>query len=196
MIYSLPPVVRLTDARHPPACHPTPSRPGTCSARRRRQLLFKVQLPQAVPSIATGVNQTINMALGIIVIAALVGAGGLGQEALEMLRLRSHRARARRRRSASLCVAILLDRVSRSFVEQARAAAPRRRRNAAAGSWLAVAAIVLVVVGRAAHWTAFPHDWGVKWADSVDTAVKWVRDTFHDQASWLNDSSSARSTCR
>ena len=184
IIYCLPPVVRLTTL----GIRGVPSdtvEAGTVFGSSRRQILFKVQLPQAVPSIATGVNQTINMALGIIIIAAFVGAGGLGQEALEMLRQR-RTGRGLVVGLCVLCVAILLDRLCRSFVERRErgttTTAERRR-------WIlmAVAAIVLVVVGRAAHWTAFPHDFGVKWADSVDTAVKWVRDTFHDQASWLND---------
>ena len=88
VIYALPPVVRLTalGIRQVPR--------DTVEAARmfgssRRQLLTKVQLPQAIPSIVTGINQTINMALGIVVIAALVGAGGLGEAVLESLRLRA-----------------------------------------------------------------------------------------------------------
>jgi len=50
-----------------------------------RQRLFKVQIPQAMPSILAGVNQTIMAALGIVVIAALIGAGGLGREVLVSL---------------------------------------------------------------------------------------------------------------
>ena len=85
-----------------------------------------------------------------------------------------------------LCVAILLDRVCRSFVERRqRGTATRADRRV----WLALAVggLALIVLGRVANWSAFPIDVGVKWADSVDTAVRWVRDTFHDQAQWLND---------
>jgi glycine betaine/proline transport system permease protein len=46
----------------------------------RRQLLMKVLLPMSYPSIMAGVNQTIMLALGMVVICALIGAGGLGAE--------------------------------------------------------------------------------------------------------------------
>ncbi len=184
IIYALPPVVRLTTL----GIRGVPSdtvEAGTVFGSSRRQILFKVQLPQAVPSIATGVNQTINMALGIVIIAAFIGAGGLGQEALEMLRQR-RTGRGLVVGLCVLCVAILLDRVCRSFVERRqRGTATRADRRV----WLALAAggLALIVLGRVANWSAFPIDVGVKWADSVDTAVRWVRDTFHDQAQWLND---------
>jgi glycine betaine/proline transport system permease protein len=46
------------------------------------QLLFKIQLPLAIPSIMTGVNQTVMMALSMVVVAAMIGAGGLGYKIL------------------------------------------------------------------------------------------------------------------
>ena len=120
VVYAMAPVVRLTalGIRRVPT---ETVEAGHVFGSNRRQLLFKVQLPQAVPSILTGVNQTINMALGIIVIAALVGAGGLGQEALETLRLRSP-GRGLVVGLAIVAVAVMLDRVSRSFIERRQAA--------------------------------------------------------------------------
>ncbi len=50
-----------------------------CTAR---QLLFKVQLPNAMPSIMAGVNQTIMLSLSMVVIASMISAGGLGNTVL------------------------------------------------------------------------------------------------------------------
>ncbi len=47
-----------------------------------RQQLFKVQLPLALPTIMAGINQTIMMALAMVVVASMIGAGGLGSEVL------------------------------------------------------------------------------------------------------------------
>ncbi len=184
VVYAMAPVVRLTalGIRRVPI---ETVEAGHVFGSTRRQLLFKVQLPQAVPSILTGVNQTINMALGIIVIAALVGAGGLGQEALETLRLRSP-GRGLVVGLAIVAVAVMLDRVSRSFIERRKAAEWGTRRHT---PWLvATAAVVaLIVLGRQAGWTEFPADWGVTWADWVNDAVAWVRDNWREQTKWVNE---------
>lgn len=47
-----------------------------------RQLLFKVQLPLAMPTIMAGVNQTLMLALSMVVIASMIAVGGLGQMVL------------------------------------------------------------------------------------------------------------------
>ncbi len=47
-----------------------------------RQILFKAELPLAVPAIMTGINQSIMMSLSMVVVAALIGAGGLGYDVL------------------------------------------------------------------------------------------------------------------
>lgn len=50
-----------------------------------RQLLWKVQIPLAMPSIKAGINQTLMLALSMVVIASMIGAGGLGADVMQAL---------------------------------------------------------------------------------------------------------------
>src|SRR5204863_2033952 len=78
------------------------------------QLLRRVQLPLAKPAILLGVNQTIMMALGIVVIAASVGVGGLGQVVLDGLNNLNVGA-ALAGGLAIVAMAIVLDRVTSAW---------------------------------------------------------------------------------
>lgn len=77
IIYAVPPLIRLTflgiknvDKEMIEA--------GKSFGSTPRQLLFKVELPQALSTIGTGLNQTTMMAVAMVVIASMIGAGGLG----------------------------------------------------------------------------------------------------------------------
>lgn len=85
IIYAMPPVVRLTSLgiRQVPA---TTIEAAQSFGSTPRQVLWKVQIPQALPSIMLGINQTIMMALGLAVLATFIGAGGLGEEVWKALR--------------------------------------------------------------------------------------------------------------
>lgn len=81
MIYAIPPIVRLTDLgirnvskEMIEAAHSFGS--------SNWQTLTKVQLPQAFPTIMTGINQTTMMALSMVVVCSMIGANGLGLDVL------------------------------------------------------------------------------------------------------------------
>ncbi len=182
VIFALPPAVRLTALGITQVPEDTVEA-GEMFGSTRRQVLTKVQLPQALPSIAAGVNQTIMMALGIVVIAALVGAGGLGQEVLETLQIRAA-GRGIVVGLAIVCVAIVLDRVSGSFVVHRRQARALDARVVAA---VAAAIVVAIAVGRIAGWNTFPMSWKSSFADSFDSALRWVRDNGRPVTRPVND---------
>ena len=84
LVFGMPPVIRLTAlgiAGVPESIREA----ATAYGANRRFLLFKVDLPLAMPSIMTGVNQTLLMCLSMVVIASLIGAKGLGEDVLSAL---------------------------------------------------------------------------------------------------------------
>ncbi len=110
IIFALPPIVRLTilGINQVPADLIEASRSFGASPR---QLLFKVQLPLAMPTIMAGVNQTLMLALSMVVIASMIAVGGLGQMVLRGIG-RPGYGPGHRRRRGDRDPAIILDRLT------------------------------------------------------------------------------------
>jgi glycine betaine/proline transport system permease protein len=116
VIFAMPPVVRLTslgirqvnkeqvEAAITFGCTPL-------------QVLTKVQIPGALPSIMAGINQTIMMALSMVIIASMVGAGGLGNDVLASIQ-RLDIGLGFESGLAVVLLAIMLDRITETFGAQ------------------------------------------------------------------------------
>ncbi len=118
VVFSMPPVVRLTNLGIRQVGKEQ-IEAGLAFGCTRFQLLRKVQLPMAMPSIMAGVNQTIMLALSMVVIASMIGAGGLGNTVLTGIQ-RLNVGLGFEGGLGVVILAILLDRITQSF-------APRRR---------------------------------------------------------------------
>ncbi len=81
VIFAMPPMIRLTTLGIRQVPTHVKEAAIACGASQL-QLLVKIELPLAIPSIMTGINQTIMMSLSMVVVAALIGAGGLGYDVL------------------------------------------------------------------------------------------------------------------
>jgi glycine betaine/proline transport system permease protein len=84
IIFGMPPIIRLTNL----GIRQVPSdviEAAQAFGSTANQILFKVQFPLALPTIMAGLNQTIMLSLSMVVIAALIGAGGLGVPVFEGL---------------------------------------------------------------------------------------------------------------
>jgi glycine betaine/proline transport system permease protein len=116
IVYAAPPLVRLTDLglrQVDPAVMEASRAFGTNPTQR----LLGVQIPLALPTILAGINQTTMMALAMVVIASMIGAGGLGYQVLQGI----GRLEVSRGLFAGLGIvvlAIVFDRITQSFGKQ------------------------------------------------------------------------------
>ena len=115
-IYAVVPMVRMTNLG---IVHVDKEMVEAASSfgSTKMQLLGKVQIPQALPSIMAGINQTIMMAMSMVVTCALIGANGLGMEIL-LATNRTEMGKALMPGIAIVIIAIILDRLTQGMVKK------------------------------------------------------------------------------
>ncbi|KRW93496.1 proline/glycine betaine ABC transporter permease [Paracoccus sp. MKU1] len=118
IVYGIPPMLRLTTL----AFRGVPKdlkELGQAIGAKPRTILWKIEFPAATPTLLVGLNQCILLSLAMVVLAGLVGAGGLGAEVTRGL-TRMEMGLGLRAGLAIVAVALLLDRVSRGALEKGR----------------------------------------------------------------------------
>jgi glycine betaine/proline transport system permease protein len=187
-IYALPPAVRLTThgLRGVPVVI---NEVGESFGTTKWQQLVKVQLPVARRSILLGLNQVIMMAFAIVVLAALLGTGDLGQDVLIALQ-KQKMGDAAAAGFAIVLLAISLDRITTGE----RKARPARWTSSLpvvsrrAGSGVAVALVVgTVALAHIFDWTSFPSWLTIDIASPIDSAFQWVQDNLRTYTKAIND---------
>ena len=115
-IYAIPPMIRLTSHGIRQVDNEVVEA-ARAFGSTRWQSLIKVQIPQALPTIMAGVNQTIMMAISMVVTCSMIGATGLGQEVLISI----NRLETGRGFSAGISIviiAIIIDRLTQGIVKK------------------------------------------------------------------------------
>ncbi|MBO0132218.1 ABC transporter permease [Agrobacterium burrii] len=115
IVYGIPPMLRLTTL----AFNQVPKdlmELGQATGASPRAILFKIEIPSATPTLLVGLNQCILLSLAMVVLAGLVGAGGLGAEVTRGL-TRMEMGLGLRAGLAIVAIAILLDRLSKGALQ-------------------------------------------------------------------------------
>jgi glycine betaine/proline transport system permease protein len=181
LIYAIPPAVRITSLGMRGVPRTTVEAAAAYGATGR-QILTKVQLPLAWRAIALGINQTIMLALSMVIIAGLIGAPGLGRLVLNALS-KVDVGSSFQAGIAIVILAIVLDRVTYAVGERLD---PRARAEAAAGRpqrrlvrWLP-AAIALgagLIAPAVIDAVTFPDTIRVSLVDPINAVATWITDT-------------------
>lgn len=115
VVYAIPPCIRLTalGLKEVPV---TPREAAISFGATPRQELWKVQLPLAFRSVMLGINQTVLMVLATVIIAALIGGGGLGLISLGgFQKQQSQIGQGFAAGLSIVCLAIVLDRITQAW---------------------------------------------------------------------------------
>jgi glycine betaine/proline transport system permease protein len=181
LIYAMPPMTRITTlalARVPGEAHDLARMVG-CT---RRQQMWRVLIPSAREPLMVGVNQVIMLSLNMVIIASMIGAGGLGFEVLNALR-RLDFGTGLEAGFAIVALAIALDRLSQAMAQ-------RGYRAPAEGSLLhrhpylvSAAGLVLAtfLLGRVLPWVqTYPEAAQLSTSAFWAAVVEWINVTFFD----------------
>ena len=180
VIYALPPMVRVTIL----AIRAVPEEIrelGAMTGCTRRQLTWKMLVPSALPALMVGVNQVIMLSLNVVIIASMIGAGGLGWDVLTALRSLNI-GKGLEAGLAITVLAVLLDRFAQALAVRTATAPDEgrqiaRRRALIAG--LAVAAALWVVVAIIPSLSVYPASMTISTAPWWAELVTWINVTFY-----------------
>ncbi|GAA3686338.1 ABC transporter permease subunit [Nonomuraea antimicrobica] len=183
MIYSIPPAIRIT-ALAVSQVSPTAVEASASLGATRWQTLVKVHLPLARSTMALAINQTIMMALSMVVIASLISAPGLGGEIIRGL----SRAQVGIMLPAGVAVvimAVVLDRMMMAVAHR-EPHAKTGRTNLLAALALAVAGLALIPVLP----KLWPENLTLNLVAEVNDAVGWAETNWYAVTTFIKDATS------
>ncbi len=182
LVYAVPPMVRATTLALSQVPHEIREF-GHMAGCTRRQHLWRVLVPSARPLLMVGVNQVIMMTLNMVIIASMIGAGGLGFDVLTALR-RLDVGKSFEAGMSIVLLAIVLDRISQAAADRKPTMGEPKRGLWQRHPYLLLAAAVLLattvlsVFVPALH--TVPESLTVSTAPLWDAALEWIVVTFFD----------------
>jgi glycine betaine/proline transport system permease protein len=185
IIYALPPMTRISMLALkgvPDEIHDL----GRMVGCTRRQMTWRVLVPSAMKGLMIGVNQVIMLALNMVIIASMIGAGGLGFEVLAALR-RLDIGKGLEAGLAIVALAIALDRLTQALARRTRehqpdtiAGAGLVQRNPYTMSALALV-VVTGIIGLAIPMIqTYPEGWQASTGTFWSEVVRWINVNFFD----------------
>jgi glycine betaine/proline transport system permease protein len=175
VIYALPPMVHATVL----ALRSVPSEVlelASLTGCTRRQRLWQVELPVALPKLAIGLNQVVMMSLNMVIIASMIGAGGLGFDVLNALRSLDI-GKGLEAGLAIVALAVVLDRLTQAAA-RANAGGPGALRRG--DGWRMLAILVLPTLASLAlpELAEWPKAWRLTTAPVWDGLIEWINVTW------------------
>ncbi|MEE4235573.1 MAG: ABC transporter permease subunit [Anderseniella sp.] len=186
IIYAMPPMTRITTLALKGVA-PEITDLGNMVGCTRRQMVWRVMVPSAMQSLMVGVNQVIMLSLNMVIIASMIGAGGLGYEVLKALR-RLDIGTGIEAGFAIVALAVALDRLSQALALRTAA----QQHAEVVSKWLvarhpytAAAMLLVLVTGVAGVALPFVQTFpealylstGTFWSETV----KWINVNYFDQ---------------
>jgi glycine betaine/proline transport system permease protein len=182
VVFAMPPMVRATIL----ALKQVPAEIGefgTMAGCTPRQRLWRILMPAARPLLMVGVNQVIMMSLNMVIIASMIGAGGLGYDVLLALRALKV-GQSLESGLAIVVIAIVLDRLSQAAVHTVSTRQLDTRTYWRRHPFL-LASILLIVVTTLASlvipaFAQIPDGWTVTLASYAKDAIDWINVNYFD----------------
>lgn len=177
ILYAMPPMARVTLLAFS-AVPVELVEAGRMAGCTPRQLIARVMIPAARAPLMTGVNQVIMLSLNMVIIASMIGAGGLGYDVLASLR-QLDIGGGLEAGTAIVVLAITLDRISQAYAKRALEV---RRRGALRYRWALLGIVVALwlaalKIGALRH---YPEPWTLSTGVFWDNLVEWLNVNYFD----------------
>jgi len=183
IIYALPPMVRVTLLALEQISAEVVEA-GSMAGCSKRQLLWKVLLPSAKRSLMVGVNQVVMLSLNMVIIASMIGAGGLGYDVLTALR-RLKIGEGVEAGVAITLLAIALDRLSQAYANRPQPGHSLHQqsfvaRHPHALAFAGVVALTWLLGIYLPAMNTYPESWQITTGSFWDDLVRYININFFD----------------